>query len=168
MNIADYKRFDVINGPGMRHSIFVSGCSHHSCEGCFNAVSWNFNYGKPYSKDFEDSVIRDLNIDHVKISGFSILGGEPFDNTEGLLPLVQRIKNECINNNIWIWSGYTFEEICEDDKTKKLLTYCDVLVDGRFIIGQRDLKLKWKGSRNQRIINVQESLKQNEIILYES
>jgi anaerobic ribonucleoside-triphosphate reductase activating protein len=164
MNIADYKQFDVINGPGMRHSLYTSGCSHH-CKGCFNASIWNFNYGTPFTKDFEDKIIDDLKIDYVKISGLSILGGEPLQNVDGLLPLVKRIKSECENKDIWIWSGYTFEEIIQDEKMKELLSYCDALVDGRFELELRDLNLKWRGSSNQRLLSVQESLRCGKAIL---
>ncbi|AJS57295.1 anaerobic ribonucleoside-triphosphate reductase activating protein [Paenibacillus sp. IHBB 10380] len=163
MNIADYKKFDVINGTGLRHAIFTSGCEHH-CKGCFNAATWNFDYGTPYTQEFEDQVIRDLNINYVFISGLSILGGEPFQNVEGLLGLVKRVKNECIDKNIWIWSGYTFEEIIADESQLELLTYCDVLIDGKFILEQRNLKLQWRGSENQRVIDVKQSLSQMQAV----
>lgn len=164
MNIADYKRFDVINGLGLRHSLYTSGCSHQ-CKGCFNASIWNFNYGAPYTKEFEDRIIEDLNIDYVKISGLSILGGEPLQNADGLLPLVKRIKAECEKKDIWIWSGYTFEEISQNKLMKEILSCCDVLIDGRFDLELRDLTLKWRGSRNQRVLDVQESLKQGRAIV---
>ncbi|WP_342423082.1 anaerobic ribonucleoside-triphosphate reductase activating protein [Paenibacillus sp. FSL E2-0178] len=165
MNIADYKRFDVINGLGLRHSLYTSGCSHH-CKGCFNASIWNFNYGTPFTEEFEDRIIEDLNIDYVKISGLSILGGEPLQNVDGLLPLVKRIKAECEKKNIWIWSGYTFEEITQNKLMKELLSYCDVLIDGRFELSKRDLNLKWRGSTNQRIIDIQSSLSENKAVLF--
>ncbi|HEY2491882.1 MAG TPA: anaerobic ribonucleoside-triphosphate reductase activating protein [Paenibacillus sp.] len=163
MNIADYKKFDVINGKGLRHAIFTSGCEHH-CKGCFNAATWNFDYGTPYTQQFEDQVIRDLNIDYIFISGLSILGGEPFQNVDGLLSLVKRVKYECIDKNIWIWSGYTFEEIIVDESRLELLTYCDVLIDGKFILEQRNLKLQWRGSENQRVIDVKQSLSQGQAV----
>lgn len=166
MNIADYKRFDVINGLGLRHSLYTAGCSHH-CKGCFNASIWNFNYGVPFTKEFEDRIIEDLNIDYVKISGLSILGGEPLQNVDGLLPLVKRIKVECKNKDIWIWSGYIFEEILQNDKQKELLSYCDILIDGRFELSKRDLNLNWRGSTNQRIVDIQRSLSENEVVLFE-
>lgn len=164
MNIADYKKFDVINGKGLRHSLFVSGCTHH-CKGCFNAATWNFEYGTPYTHEFEDQIIDDLNIDNVNISGLSILGGEPFQNVDGLLSLAKKVKEECMGKDIWIWSGYTFEEIVSDERKLELLNYCDALIDGKFMIEQRNLKLKWQGSENQRVINVKESLKCGEAIL---
>jgi anaerobic ribonucleoside-triphosphate reductase activating protein len=166
MNIADYKKFDVINGKGLRNSIFTSGCQHH-CKGCFNAATWNFDYGKPYTQQWEDQIITDLNIDYVRISGLSILGGEPFQNVEGLLGLVKRIKSECVGKDIWIWSGYTFEELIADESKLELLTYCDVLIDGKFILEQRNLKLQWRGSVNQRVVDVNQSLNQGQAVWLE-
>ncbi|WP_410772104.1 anaerobic ribonucleoside-triphosphate reductase activating protein [Fontibacillus sp. BL9] len=164
MYIADYKRFDVINGRGLRHSLFTSGCTHH-CKGCFNAATWNFNYGKPYTKDVEEQIIGDLNMPDVHIAGLSILGGEPFQNVEGLLGLASRVRNECRGKDIWVWSGYTFEEIVADENRRELLTYCDVLIDGKFILERRNLKLKWRGSDNQRVIDVRESLRTKQAVL---
>lgn len=164
MHIADYKRFDVINGKGLRHSIFTSGCTH-GCRGCFNAAAWNFNYGVPYTAELEDRIIADLNMPDVRIAGLSILGGEPFQNVQGLLGLVQRVRAECPGKNIWIWSGYTFEELAADPQYLELLVYCDVLIDGKFILEQRNLKLKWRGSENQRVLDVQESLTRRQAVM---
>lgn len=163
MYIADYKRFDVINGRGLRHSLFTSGCTHH-CKGCFNAATWNFNYGQPYTEELEEQIIGDLNMPDVQIAGLSILGGEPFQNVDGLLPLVSRVRSECSGKNIWIWSGYTFEEIVADESRRELLTYCDVLIDGKFILERRNLKLKWRGSDNQRVLDVRESLRTRQAV----
>ncbi|MCM3700505.1 anaerobic ribonucleoside-triphosphate reductase activating protein [Paenibacillus macerans] len=159
MNIADYKKFDVLNGRGLRNSLFTSGCTHH-CQGCFNAATWNFAYGFPYTQEFEDQVIADLQVEDIRLAGLSILGGEPFQNVDGLLGLVQRVRAECPGKDIWIWSGYTFEEILADASRTELLAYCDVLIDGRFILEQRNLKLKWRGSENQRVLDVRESLRE--------
>ncbi|OME55575.1 anaerobic ribonucleoside-triphosphate reductase activating protein [Paenibacillus odorifer] len=164
MNIADYKRFDVINGQGIRHSLYTSGCTH-KCRGCFNASIWNFGYGELFTDEFEERIIDDLKIDYVKVQGLSILGGEPLQNVEGLLPLLKRIKKECKSKDIWIWSGYTFEEIIKNEKMNELISYCDVLIDGRFELERRDLTLKWRGSSNQRILDVKESLKEGKVIL---
>jgi anaerobic ribonucleoside-triphosphate reductase activating protein len=158
MNIADYKRFDVINGRGLRHSLFTSGCLH-ACKGCFNAAAWNFNYGTAYTQELGDQIIADLNMKDVQIAGLSILGGEPFEHPVELLKLVTRIKKECEGKNIWIWSGYTFEEILADEPKRSLLSHCDVLIDGKFILEQRNLKLSWRGSENQRVLDVAASLK---------
>ncbi|HEY4391674.1 MAG TPA: anaerobic ribonucleoside-triphosphate reductase activating protein [Paenibacillus sp.] len=166
MHIADYKKFDVINGRGLRHSLFTSGCTHH-CKGCFNAATWNFNYGTPYTKELEDRIIADLNMPDVKIAGLSILGGEPFQNVEGLSGLTTRIRRECPGKDIWIWSGYTFEEIVADADKLKLLSDCDVLIDGKFMLEERNLKLKWRGSNNQRVIHIKESLQAGKPVSYE-
>lgn len=159
MYIADYKKFDVLNGRGLRNSLFVSGCTHH-CKGCFNAASWNFNYGFAYTAEFEQQVINDLRIPDIRVSGLSLLGGEPFQNVDGLLGLVKRVRKECPDKNIWAWSGYTFEELVADSARQELLSHCDVLIDGKFVLEQRNLKLKWRGSENQRVLDVQESLRQ--------
>jgi anaerobic ribonucleoside-triphosphate reductase activating protein len=163
MNYADYKKFDFLNGEGVRHSLFVSGCTHH-CEGCFNAPAWNFNFGKEFTKELEDTIIKDLQ--DSRIQGLSLLGGEPFDNTEGLTPLLKRIKEESQCSDIWSWSGYTFEYLLENKR--EMLEIVDVLVDGRFEIKQKDLTLKFRGSSNQRIVDVKESIKQNKTVLWDN
>ncbi|KAF6620591.1 anaerobic ribonucleoside-triphosphate reductase activating protein [Paenibacillus sp. EKM102P] len=165
MYIADYKRFDVINGIGLRHSLFVSGCAHH-CKGCFNVSAWNSHYGIKYTDELENKIISDLKIDYVQIAGLSVLGGEPFQSIDGLLPLLKRVKNECEDKTIWIWSGYTFEKIMENQTMKELMLHCDILVDGRFELSKRDLNLKWRGSSNQRIIDIQRSLSENKAVLF--
>ncbi|GJM69745.1 anaerobic ribonucleoside-triphosphate reductase-activating protein [Paenibacillus macerans] len=159
MYIADYKKFDVLNGRGLRNSLFTSGCTHR-CKGCFNAAAWNFAYGFPYTREFEDRVIADLQVEGIRVVGLSILGGEPFQNVDGLLGLVRRVRAECPGKDIWIWSGYTFEEILADASRTELLAYCDVLIDGRFMLERRNLKLKWRGSENQRVLDVRESLRE--------
>jgi anaerobic ribonucleoside-triphosphate reductase activating protein len=167
MNYADYKRFDVLNGVGLRHSLFVSGCTHQ-CENCFNPATWNFKYGKPFDDNIQNEIIDDLNIKSPEIKGLSILGGCPMcsKNAESLIPFLKRIREECNNKNIWIWTGETFEEIMNDKIQLELLSLCDVLIDGQYIHALRDLKLSFRGSSNQRIIDVQESLKQGKVIEY--
>ena len=155
MYYADYKKFDFLNGTGLRNSLFVSGCNHY-CKGCFNLKAWHFNFGQPYTDETEDMIINDLNNKSVNVKGLSLLGGEPFEHTETLLRLVKRVKSECESKDIWVWSGYTLEQILADEQKKELLSYCDVLVDGKFILEERDLTLKFRGSRNQRIININE------------
>lgn len=164
MYVADYKKFDVINGRGLRHSLFTSGCTHH-CKGCFNAATWNFNYGKPYTLELEDQIINDLNMRDINIAGLSILGGEPFQNVEGLLGLVSKVRRECPGKDIWIWSGYTFEELAAEESRRELLGYCDVLIDGKFILERRNLKLKWRGSDNQRVVDIKESLRAKQAVM---
>lgn len=170
MYYADIKKVDVANGPGIRVSLFVSGCTH-KCKGCFNEDAWDFKYGQLYTQKEEDKIIELLKPSY--IDGITILGGEPFEyiNQKGILPLLRRIKKELPNKTIWCFSGYSFDkDILENmlkkyDETKELISYIDVLVDGKFILEKKNLKLKFRGSSNQRIINVKESLKNNKIIL---
>ena len=170
MYYADIKKVDVANGPGVRVSLFVSGCTH-KCKGCFNEEAWDFKYGHEYTKKEEDKIIELLKPDYIE--GITILGGEPFEyvNQKGILPLLRRIRKELPNKTIWCFSGYTFDtDILEDmcnkyEETKKLISYIDVLVDGKFEIDKKNFKLKFRGSSNQRIINVKESLKNNKVIL---
>lgn len=165
MNYAEIKRFDVANAPGISSSIFFSGCKFN-CKGCFNELAQSFNYGKPFTKEIEDLFISYLN--HPEVVNASILGGEPFQqDLDILLNFVKRIKSET-NVNIWMWSGYLFDDIIKDSKKCEILNHIDVLIDGRFILEQRNLSLKYRGSSNQRIINVKESLKQNKVVLYET
>ena len=165
MNYAQIKTYDTANGPGLRSSLFVSGCSHH-CPGCFNTPYQAFSYGKPWDKKVEDAFVHSVKDQYCR--GASILGGEPFDQVQNndLAQLLARIKRDTAKA-IWIWSGYTFEEIMQDETRLAILEHCDVLVDGRFIATQKDLRLRFRGSRNQRIIDINNSLKSEKIIKYE-
>ena len=168
MNYAEIKYCDVANGPGVRTSLFVSGCSHH-CPGCFNEIAWDFNYGKPFTQDTIDSIIESLKPDYIQ--GLTLLCGEPFEysNQKGLLPLVRQVREVLPQKDIWCFTGFLFdkdiiENMCKRWKeTNELLSYIDVLVDGRF----KNLNLKFKGSENQRTILVNESLKSGNVILYD-
>lgn len=144
---------DVINGKGLRVSLFVSGCTIH-CEGCFNKEAQDFNYGKPFTNVEEDEIITHLKNEKIKYKGLSILGGEPFDNTEGLIPFVKRVKFECPDKDIWIWSGYTKEQILKDEKKKELFELCNYAVVGPFLKHLKDLTLQFRGSTNQEIIKI--------------
>ena len=161
--IADYKPFMFVDGEGVRCSIYVSGCLF-ACEGCFNKAIQNFNYGTPYNKELEDRIIDDLKNDHVQ--GLTLLGGEPFLNTGVCLQLVRRVREEFgATKDIWAWSGYTYEELQEGTEDKlELLRYVDVLVDGRFVLAERDLSIPFRGSRNQRVIDVNLSTKAKKVI----
>lgn len=167
MNYADIKRIDVANGEGVRVSVFVSGCNHH-CKGCFNECAWDFNYGNKFTEKQEEEVLKDL--DHDYISGLTLLGGEPLEpaNQAGLLPLVKKAKEKFPDKKIWCYTGFDFEKDVvgkmakENETTKELLKYLDVVVDGKFEEDKKDLKLKFRGSSNQRIIDVQESLKEKQ------
>ena len=171
MNYADIKRVDVANGEGVRVSVFVSGCNHH-CKGCFNKCAWDFNYGNKFTDIEIDKVLSYLNHDY--ISGLSLLGGEPLEpqNQEGLLPLVKKVKEKFPNKNIWCYTGFDFEKDVMDNMMKnnstsrELLKYIDVIVDGKFEEEKKDLKLRFRGSSNQKILDVQESLKENKKIEY--
>lgn len=163
MKYAQIRKYDVANGTGIRTTIFVSGCTHN-CRNCFNKLYQDFNYGNIWSDKETLKIIEYLKED--MISGLSVLGGEPFQNAEDLTEILKRIKKE-ISKDIWIWSGYTFEEILKDTKKIELLNQCDILVDGRFIEELKDLKLKFRGSSNQRLIDVKKSLEKKHIIQLE-
>ena len=164
--IADYKPFNFVDGEGIRCSIYVSGCKF-LCPGCYNVASQNFHYGQPYSQDLEDQIIEDMKKDYVQ--GLTLLGGEPFLNTQVCLRLCKRVREEFGHTkDIWSWSGYTFDELLKDSYDKlKLLSMIDILVDGRFMEDQKDLTLQFRGSANQRIINVPKSLEENKVILWD-
>lgn len=164
--IADYKPFNFVDGEGVRCSLYVSGCLF-ACPGCYNVASQNFHYGRPYTKDLEDQIISDLSQSYVQ--GLTLLGGEPFLNTPVCLQLVKRVRKEFGDTkDIWSWSGYYFEELLEETRDKlELLNMIDVLVDGRFDVTLKDLTLQFRGSSNQRIIDVQKSLKVKAPVIWE-
>ena len=171
MNYATIKYNDIGNGPGIRTSLFVSGCTHR-CKGCCNSIAWDFNYGEPFDKRIENEIIDSLRKPHVK--GITLLGGEPFEpqNQGPLLELTDRIKKELPEKDIWCFSGYTLEEMTEGklssyDTTMKLLKNIDVLVDGKFVEELKSLMLKFKGSSNQRTILVKPTLETGEITLWD-
>lgn len=163
MNYATIKWADVANGPGVRVSLFVSGCTHH-CPGCFNPEAQDFAYGQPFTQAEEDKILAALSPAHIK--GLSLLGGEPFepDNQRALLPFLRRVKAAYPQKEIWCYSGYTLdEELWKDSRarcesTDELLSCLDVLVDGPFVEEKKDLNLRFRGSSNQRILNVPASL----------
>lgn len=155
MNYGKIYLNDVINGEGLRVSLFVSGCTIH-CPGCFNKEAQDFNYGKPFTINEENKIINQLNNDKIKYKGLSILGGEPFDNAEELIPFVERVKFDTKDKDIWIWSGYTEEQILKDNIKRELYNLCDYAVLGPFIENLKDLSLKFRGSSNQKIIKIHE------------
>lgn len=169
MNYADIKKIDVANGEGVRVSVFVSGCNHH-CKGCFNQCAWDFNYGKEFSEKEEQQIIEYMNHDY--ISGLSLLGGEPLEpkNQEGLLLLVKKVKEKFPDKNIWCYTGFDFEKDVvgkmakNNETTRELLKYIDVIVDGKFEEDKRDLKLQFRGSSNQKIVDVKKSLQTGQIV----
>lgn len=155
-----------MDGEGVRNSLYVSGCLF-ACEGCFNKAAQNFRYGKPFTPELEEQIITDLRHDYVQ--GLTLLGGEPFLNTDVCLQVVERIRKEFgQTKDIWSWTGYTFDELLQDSEDKlALLTKIDILVDGRFELSKKDLKLQFRGSSNQRIIDVKKSLAENRVVIWE-
>ena len=172
MNYATIKNCDIANGPGVRVSLFVSGCTHR-CPGCFNEVAWDFNYGQPFTQETVDAILTMLAPGHVK--GLTLLGGEPFDprNQAAVVDLLRQVKGKYPNKSIWAFSGYLFDRDILSGKlgdweiTKEYLSYLDVLVDGPFVEAKKNLSLRFRGSENQRLINVPASLAAGEVILWE-
>jgi len=172
MNYADIKNYDVANGPGVRVSLFVSGCNHH-CKGCFNAEAQDFNYGKTFTDETIDTIIEYMSKPYIK--GLTLLGGEPMDpkNQPALLPLVKKVKETYPDKTIWCFTGYLFDKNIIDDMcknlphTRELLSYIDMIVDGPFVLELKNLNLVFKGSSNQRTIKVQESLESGTVVLWE-
>ena len=163
--IIDYKAFNFVDGEGVRNSLYVSGCMFH-CKGCYNAATWSFKAGIPYTKELEEQIMRDLAQPYVQ--GLTLLGGEPFLNTGILIPLVKRIRKELPEKDIWSWTGYTWEELMLETPDKlKLLHLVDILVDGRFDITKKNLILQFRGSSNQRIIDVKKSLDQGAVVIWD-
>ena len=162
MRYAQIRKIDVTNGPDVRTTLFVTGCTNN-CEGCFNKELQDFNYGEEWTKETEDKFLEYAKNENV--NGVNILGGEPMEQVmdDSLYDLLLRIKNET-GKSIWLWSGYLYEEIIKDNSKKRLLELVDVLVDGRFVIAKRDITLKYRGSSNQRVIDVKKSLEFNKII----
>ncbi|OQO74458.1 anaerobic ribonucleoside-triphosphate reductase activating protein [Enterococcus faecalis] len=164
--IADYKAFNFVDGEGVRNSLYVSGCLF-ACEGCFNKAVQNFNYGTPFTKSLMNQIIEDLSHDYVQ--GLTLLGGEPFLNTDVCLSVVKRVRETFgSTKDIWSWSGYTFEELLLETPDKlELLHSIDILVDGRFELAKRNLNLQFRGSSNQRIIDVPKSLAAGKAVIWE-
>ncbi len=171
MNFATIKPFDVANGPGVRVSLFVSGCTHR-CKGCFNEEAWDFSFGEKFTSQHQQKIIEYLSPKHIK--GFSLLGGEPFEkvNRDVLCSVLQKIKETYPEKDIWCYTGYDFEKdltcgTLNDDSTRKMLSCIDILVDGKFVLEKKNLKLRFKGSENQRIIDVKKSLEKGKIVLWD-
>lgn len=171
MNYAAIKNCDIANGPGVRVSLFVSGCTHH-CPGCFNEVAWDFHYGEPFTEQTVDAILRMMAPAYIK--GLTLLGGEPFEpsNQPAIVELLRRVRAQYPQKSIWAFSGYLFDRDILSGRlgpweiTKEYLSYLDVLVDGPFVQEKKNLSLRFRGSENQRIINVPESLRRGEIVLW--
>ena len=170
MNYATFRTHDVANGPGVRVSLFVSGCTHR-CPECFNSEAWDFSYGQAYTKEIEENIIAALAPDYIK--GFSLLGGEPFEpsNQAVLVDLLKKIKATYPQKTVWCYTGYDFEKdilpcrLGDPAVTRRMIECIDVLVDGEFVAEKKDLSLRFRGSSNQRIINVPQSLLRGETVL---
>ncbi len=169
MNYATIKKYDIANGLGVRVSLFVSGCTHR-CRNCFNAVAWDFAYGQPFTKEVEEEIIISLNSPVVQ--GLSLLGGEPLEpqNQYGILDLLRRIKRELPDKDIWCYTGYTLETDLWTGKahieiTDEILSMIDVLVDGKFVEELKNITLKFRGSSNQRVIDLKKTLINKKVIL---
>lgn len=167
MNYSGIKYADMINGIGIRVSLFVSGCNH-GCKNCFNVETWNPNYGEEFTQKQEDEIINFFKKYGQTIRGLSLLGGDP-TYPQNIIPLVsflKKFKKELPDRDIWIWSGFTWEEIIEDKNRKELIELCDILIDGKFKEELKNLNLKWRGSSNQRVIDIKKSLDSNTPILF--
>ncbi len=172
MNYATIKNCDIANGPGVRVSLFVSGCTHR-CKGCFNAVAWDFDYGEPFTRETIDLILHMLAPDYVQ--GLTLLGGEPFEpqNQPAIVDLLRQVKKTYPQKSVWAFSGYLFDKDILTGRlgpweiTKEYIGYLDVLVDGPFIEAKKDLSLRFRGSSNQRIIDVPATLKTGQIVLWE-
>ncbi|MGL6174820.1 MAG: anaerobic ribonucleoside-triphosphate reductase activating protein [Cellulosilyticaceae bacterium] len=164
INYAQIRKYDVANGPGIRVSIFFSGCTH-KCKGCFNQEYQDFNYGTPFTDETKAELFEYLSDENV--AGLSILGGEPLQqDLDILIILLREIRDKFPSKTIWMWTGYLLDELFKHEKKMEVVRLCDVIVDGRYMENERDLKLKFRGSRNQRIIDVKASLDSGSVIEY--
>ncbi len=172
MNYATIKKRDIANGVGVRVSLFVSGCTHH-CKNCFNKETWDFSYGEKFSEETENLILEYLRPDFV--NGLSLLGGEPFEvkNQKALVPFLRKVKEKYPKKDIWCYTGYLFDkELLSSSRarcecTDEMLSYIDVLVDGRYIEEEKDITLQFRGSKNQRVIDVKRSLSVGEVVLWD-
>ena len=170
MNVCDILTADHANGPGMRISVFVSGCRNH-CAGCFNPETWDFSYGKEYMPFMTRAIINELK--KPEYQGLTILGGEPFEpeNQQGLIDLIRSVKQELPGKDIWMYTGYSYEDLLPGgirhyDVTDEIMDALDVLVDGRFLLGEKDITLRFRGSRNQRLIDMKRTRQEGQVVLW--
>ena len=168
MNYSEIKYYDIANGTGVRTTLFVSGCRNH-CEGCFQPETWNFDNGEPFTAEVEDQIIESMKYDYV--TGLTLLGGDPFEeeNQAVLAPFMNRFKTQCPNKNVWAFTGYLLEDLLPGGRkhteyTDDLLATIDILVDGPFVLAKKNLWLKFRGSENQRLIDLNEYRKSRKIV----
>lgn len=172
MYYSEIKECDIANGPGVRVTLFVSGCTHH-CKGCFNEMTWDFQYGRQFKEEDIEKILKLMEPSY--ISGLTLLGGEPMEyvNQQGLLPLLRSVKKKYPEKSVWCYTGYLYDEDILQDfckkwpETQEMLTYLDIVVDGEFVEELKDISLQFRGSSNQRIIDVKESMKAGVIVLWE-
>ncbi len=172
MYYGQIKNCDIANGEGVRVTLFVSGCTNR-CEGCFQPQTWDFCYGEPFTKETEDKLLKMLEPDYIK--GLTLLGGEPFEpeNQRALLPFVKRVREAYPNKDIWAFSGFTLEQLLRDEShprcevTDELLSLIDILVDGKFDKEKKNIRLRFRGSENQRILKLPETLKSGKPVMWE-
>ncbi len=171
MNYATIKKRDIANGPGVRVSLFVSGCTHH-CPGCFNADTWDFAYGEPFTPEVEEELLAAMAPDYIK--GLSLLGGEPFEpsNQRALVPFLRRVREVFPQKTVWCYSGFTLEELTGTSRarcevTDEMLSMLDVLVDGRFVLAKKNIRLRFRSSENQRLIDLNATRECGEIVLWD-
>ena len=165
MNFSALKKADIANGPGFRITLWCSGCLR-KCPGCFNPEAQDPNFGKPFTKEIKNKIFREL--ESPQCSGLSLMGGEPLskcsDNRKQIIQLCKECKERFPDKDIWVWSGYTFEEIAGDKAMCGILNYVDVIVDGPFIESKKDLSCPWRGSSNQRVIDVKKTIERKSVI----
>ena len=171
MNYATIKWTDIANGEGVRISLFVSGCTHH-CKNCFNQIAWDFSYGELFDEKVQEKILKELDLYYV--AGLSLLGGEPFEpcNQRVLLPFLKRVKERYPNKTIWCYSGYTLEELTGESRacceaTDEMLSMLDVLVDGEFVLAKKNIRLRFRGSENQRLIDMNATRARGELVLWD-
>ncbi len=172
MYFSEIKECDIANGPGVRVTLFVSGCTHH-CKGCFNEMTWDFQYGRQFGEQDIEKILKLMEPSY--IAGLTLLGGEPMEyvNQQGLLPLLRSVKEKYPEKSVWCYTGYLYDEDILQDfykkwpETQEMLSYLDVVVDGEFVEEYKDISLRFRGSSNQRIIDVKKSMNFGKIVLWE-
>ena len=172
MNFCELKKFDIANGEGVRTTLFVSGCTNH-CKECFQPATWDFEYGKPFTREVEDEIIA--SVKPYFVNGLTLLGGEPFEprNQRALVPFLRRFRTECPDKNVWCFTGFVLDgELWKEgsyprcESTDEMLSLIDVLVDGRYVKALKDISLRFRGSSNQRIIDMKRTLNEGKIVLW--
>lgn len=156
MHICEYRKESINEGIGLRAVVFISGC-RHACQGCFNPESWDFSYGQPFTRAYQQEVIQEIS-DNPLLHGLTLCGGDPFFSATACAAFITSFRQACLDKTVWAYTGFTFEALLLLDEQRKLLELCDVIIDGKFKAEQKDTSLRFRGSRNQRIIDVRKSL----------